>query len=225
MASPITYVKAADQQHMLFLFFPLKKSAKSEAVEKASHLQHLIMAHADAATAPGDLRASTGVHFFLFYHLSDGQNPGLPVPSFQTFPGKDLLVVQSIYDADFAPYISSFVNVPAIAQGLNGILMLMDENGIPGVDPKGPTSASFILANGGVEKNPAAFFCLLMRYNFADPTIPAATSSPKGQKYILGGTFPGLTIGKILQNYPNAAADWPFPPVEIEFAKSVKPTC
>jgi len=223
MASPVSYVKAADQQHMLFLFFPLKKSAQSEAVEKVNHLHHLIMANGDGE--PGDLRAATGVHFFLFYHLSDGQNPGLPVPSFQTFPGKDLLVVQSIYDADFAPYISSFVNVPAIAKGLNGILFLMDESGIPGVDPNGPTSANFILANGGVEKNPAAFFCLLMRYNFADPTIPAATKSSGKDKYILGGTFPGLTIGKILQNYPDADTIWPFPPVDIEFAKSVKPTC
>src|ERR1700733_4935322 len=138
MASPVTYVKAADQQHMLFLFFPLKKSAQSKAVEEVNQLYHHLMGHSAGATGPGDLRASTGVHFFLFYHLADGQNPGLPVPSFQSFPGKDLLVVQSIYDADFAPYISSFVNVPKIAKGLDSILGLMDETGIPGVDPDGP---------------------------------------------------------------------------------------
>jgi len=223
MASPITYVKAAEQQHMLFLFMPVKKAGLAQALTHAHELSHHITA---AAPAGGpDLRASTGVHFFLFYGLGDGQTPGLPVPSFQTFPGKNLLVVQSLYDADFAPYISSFVTVPAIAAGLNAILMAMDETGIPGVDPDGPTSAKFILANGGVEKNPAAFNCLLMRYNFADPTIPAAAKSSGHAKYTLGGTFPGLTIGKILQNYPDAETLWPFPPVTIEFAKSIKPNC
>lgn len=225
MASPVTYVKATDQQHMLFLFFPLKKGVHAEAAEKVNQLSHHIMAHSGAAAAgPGDLRAATGVHFFLFYLLGDGQNPGLPVPSFQTFPGKNLLVVQSIYDADFGPYISSFVNVPAIAEGLNNILSLMDETGIPGVDPDGPTSANYILSHGKVEANAEAFYCLLMRYNFADPTIPASTH-PTSPKYVLGGTFPGLTIGKILQHYPDAETLWPFPPVKIEFAKSVKPTC
>ena len=224
MASPVTYVKAADQQHMLFLFFPLKKAVHTEAVEKVHHLYHNLMAHGEAQSGP-DLRPSTGVHFFLFYLLPDGHNPGLPVPSFQSFPGKNLLVVQSLYDADFAPYISSFVNVPAIADGLNKILLLMDETGIPGVDPDGPTSANYILAHGGVEKNAAAFYCLLMRYNFADPTIPASTKASTTTKYILGGTFPGLTVGKILQNYPDAETLWPFPPGEIEFAKSIKPNC
>lgn len=224
MASPVTYVKATEQQHMLFLFFPVKNGAKEEALEKVSQLQHHIMAHSAAAAGP-DLRASTGVHFFFFYFLPDGHNPGLPVPSFQTFPGKHLLVVQSIYDADFAPYISSFVNVPAIAEGLDNILKIMDETGIPGVDPKGPNSAYAILKKGGVATDPAAFYCLLMRYNFADPTIPASTKSSLTNKYILGGTFPGLTVGKILQNYQDAETLWPFPPVEIEFAKSLKPNC
>ncbi len=222
--APITYVKATDQQHMLFLFFPVKHEAKAEALEKVSQLQHHIMARSAAESGP-DLRASTGVHFFMFYLLLDGHNPGLPVPSFQTFPGKHLLVVQSIYDADFAPYISSFVNVPAIAEGLDNILKIMDETGIPGVDPKGANSAYTILKNGGVAKDPAAFYCLLMRYNFADPTIPASIKSPLTNKYILGGTFPGLTVGKILQNYQDAESLWPSKPVEIEFGKSSKPNC
>jgi hypothetical protein len=218
------FVKATDQQHMLFLFFPIKKAHQAEAVEKVGELYHNIMAHAAAPSDP-DLRASTGVHFFLFYILPDGQNPGLPVPSFQTFPGKHLLVVQSIYDADFAPYISSFVNVPKIAQGLDSILGLMDETGIPGVDPDGPNSANTILAKDGVAKNAAAFYCLLMRYNFADPTIPASTQALPGKKYFLGGTFPGLTVGKILQNYPDADTLWPFPPVDLKFGESLKPNC
>jgi hypothetical protein len=222
MATPITYVKAAEQQHMLFLFLPVKKTGLTDALTSVHELHQQIQG---VPSAGPDLRASTGVHFFLFYGLGDGQTPGLPVPSFQTFPGKNLLVVQSLYDADFAPYISSFVNFPPIAAGLNEVLKAMDETGIPGVDPDGPTSAKFILANGGVVKNAAAFNCLLMRYNFADPTIPAAAKSPGPAKYTLGGTFPGLTIGKILEHYPDADTLWPFPPVDIEFAKSVKPTC
>jgi len=221
MSSPVTKVSAADEQHMLFLFFPLKKNTAKPALQHVHDLQHASKA---LLTAGPDPRALTGVHFFMFYHLPADTNPGLPVTSFQTMPGKDMLVVMSIYDADFAPYIGSFVNNPDIAKGLNLILSLMDETNIPGVDPNGPTSANYIMAHGGVVKNPAAFNCLLMRYNFADPTIAAGSSSPTN-KYNLGGTFPGLTIAKILQNYPDAETLWPLPAPTITFAPSFKPQC
>jgi hypothetical protein len=221
MASPITKISAAEQQHLLFLFLPIKAKKLAHALESVDNLQKAIKAL--PADGP-DLRAATGVHFFIFYSLANGKTPGLPVPSFQTMPGKDLLVVQSIYDADFAPYISSFVTNPFIAAGLNQILESMDESDIPGVDPNGPTSANFILANGKVEKNPDAFNCLLMRYNFGDPTLAASSNAP-GAKYTFGTNFPGLTIGKILKNYPDAKTIWPAPLGKIEFATSVKPIC
>jgi hypothetical protein len=163
----------------------------------------------------------------MFYPLPADTTPvpALPVPSFQTAKGKDLLVVLSIYDADFGPYISAFTSNPAIAAGLDLILSLMDESGI--VQPTDPTSAAFILKHGGVAKNNTAFFKLLMRYNFADPTIPGAAklppNTPANPKYQFGATFPGLTIGSILQNYPDAPQLWPLPPVDITFAKSTPP--
>jgi hypothetical protein len=104
---------------------------------------------------------------------------------------------------------------------------LMDETGIPGVDPNGPTSANFILKHGGVETNASAFYCMLMRYNLADPTQPASITPTPNAKYILGTNFPGLTVGKILQNYPNAQTLWPSPATEtpIGFGKSTSPVC
>ncbi|MGY4537124.1 hypothetical protein ACVW0P_001540 [Mucilaginibacter sp. UYNi724] len=217
---PIKSIPAAEQQHMLFLFMPLKKKTSPAVVSQAiSSLQTEIKNITDP-------RAATGVHFFMFYHLLDGQapQPGLPVTSFQTMPGKDLLVVQSLYDADFAPYISSFVTNPVIAWGLDQIVNAMDETGIfPASDP---TSAISIKENGGVAQNPEAFNCLLMRYNFADPTIPASAKIPADTKYkyTLGVTFPGLTVGKVLQNYPDAPALWPFPPADITYEQSTPPT-
>ncbi|MES2265656.1 MAG: hypothetical protein V4520_02770 [Bacteroidota bacterium] len=217
---PIQSVPAAEQQHMLLLFMPLKKQTPKEAVTKA-----LTSIQAEIKSL-SDMRANTGVHFFMFYHLLDGQKPqpALPVASFQTMPGKDLLVVQSLYDADFAPYISSFVTNELIAGALNGIVDAMDEDGIfPASDP---TSAFSISKGGGVAENPDAFNCLLMRYNFADPTIPASAIPPANtnNKYTLGFTFPGLTVGKILQNYPNAPVLWPFPPTNITYEPSTPPT-
>ena len=101
----------------------------------------------------------------------------------------------------------------------------MDETGI--VEDEDPTSAKNILANDGVVNNPAEFYCLLMRYNFADPTIPAVAAVPTGAKYkyLLNHTFPGLTIEKILDNYPNAAELWPADAPQIEYAESKKPIC
>ncbi|MFD0763326.1 hypothetical protein ACFQZI_00580 [Mucilaginibacter lutimaris] len=215
---PIKSIPAAEQQHMLLLFMPLKKQTPKETVTKALTSIQTEMKNLS------DMRAATGVHFFMFYHLLDGQNPGLPVTSFQTMPGKDMLVVQSLYDADFAPYISSFVTNPVIAWGLNQIVDAMDEDDI--VPASDPTSAVSIKENGGVAENPDAFNCLLMRYNFADPTIPASAKTPKGTnyKYVLGFTFPGMTVGKILQNYTDAPALWPFPPVDITYEASTPPT-
>ena len=208
---------------MLFLFFPLKKGSIN-AAQKAAH--EVFAPQTPKAGAGGaDPRVATGVHFFMFYGLPADTPSALPVPSFQTAPGKDLLVVLSLYDRDFVPYIGSFTSNPTIAAGLNGILSAMDESGI--VDPDDPTSAAFILQNGGVAKNNIGFCSLLMRYNFADPTIPAASkfpvNTPANPKYLLGATFPGLTVGHILANYPDAGTLWPNPGESIQFAPSAPP--
>lgn len=227
--APITSLAAPSEQHMLFLFFPLKKGTLPQALERAqaSFGAPLVPAASESVAGGVDPRAQTGVHFFMFYGLPAGTTPqpALPVPSFQTAPGKDLLVVMSLYDADFGPYISSFTSLPPIAQGLNGILTLMDESGI--VEPSDPSSAAFILAHGGVAKNNASFLKLLMRYNFSDPTVPAANvfpvNTPAHPKFLLGATFPGLTVGWILQNYPQAGSLWPLPAPAIQFAPSAPP--
>jgi hypothetical protein len=225
---PITKLSTAQQQHMLFLFFPLKKGTHETAAKTMQQI--LAPPPAPAADASGngiDPRVATGVHYFMFYHLGADQKPtpALPVPSFQTAPGKDLLVVISIYDRDFAPYISSFTSNPLIAFGLNEILKQMDESKI--VPDSDPTSAAYILAHGGVAQNNVAFFRLLMRYNFSDPTIPAANAfpvnTPPKPKFQLGATFPGLTVGAILQNYPQAEQLWPLPAPKITFAPSTPP--
>ncbi|WP_184543026.1 hypothetical protein [Mucilaginibacter sp. FT3.2] len=218
--SPIVELTPAEQQHLLFLFLPVKKGPAEHVNEAVTHLKNAFVLK---SAAGNDRRAATGVHFFLFYLLGHGQNAGLPIPSFQAKEDRGLLVVQAIYDADFAPYIGSFVEDDDIAKGLNTILFLMDETGI--IDPSDPTSAAFILENGGVQSNVSAFNCLLMRYNFADPTIPAATPALGGKKYLFGGTFPGLTVGKILQNYPAAPELWPSTPVPISFDESEQPVC
>jgi hypothetical protein len=202
---------------MLLLFLPVTKGlAGSLATETNKSLS--------AVTGP-DLRAATGVHFFMFYGVPDGAASTLPVPTFKSVAGKDAFVILSIYDAPFTPYISAFTSVPAIAAGLDFVLQAMDESGI--IAPTEPTSAAFILKNGGVFKNSASFIKLLMRYNFADPTIPAATgasaiANPQAHpKYFLGATFPGLTVGSILQSYPQAAALWPLPSPQITYIDSV----
>lgn len=210
---------------MLFLFLPITKGTWKTALAGVHELQKQALQVSD----PGpDLRASTGVHFFLFYALPANTRPALNVTSFQTEQDKDLLVVQAIYDADFAPYIGSFVQQPTIAAGLDLIVELLDESNIPGIDPNGPNSANFIKDKGGVASNPDAFNCLLMNYNFANPVVPgAAYIDPKAIKNpIFGATFPGLTVGKILQYYPNANQLWPFPPAKnVVFGKSIQPQC
>jgi hypothetical protein len=222
MASPITNVPVGEQQHLLFLFIPLKKGTVHEAIKKVEELKHLSKASNESSADP---RPDTGVHFFMIYGQADGQpTKGIPVPGFQSFPGKDVLVVMSLYDNDFAPYIKSFFAIPAVVTGLNGLLYLMDESGIPGLNPEDPSTAINIAKNGGVVKNANPFYCMLMRYNFADPTL-AAGSSAAGAKYTLGATFPGLTVGKILNNYPDAKQLWPFPPVAINFQQSTAPKC
>jgi hypothetical protein len=226
MSTPVTAVSAAEQQHLLLLFVPLKKGTVARAAEAAKVLQ----------TPPGtppDIRAATGVHFFMIYPLADGTAPvpALPVTSFKTMPGKDLLVVMSIYDAEFAPYIGAFVADKTIAAGLNLILELSDESGI--VPDTDPTSANYILAHGKVQKNADAFNCFLMRYNFGDPTMAAGSHTNTDKhakpgtppKYTFGTNFPGLTVGKVLANYANAKTLWPFPLGPIKFEPTSKPTC
>lgn len=237
---PITSLAAPAEQHMLFLFFPLKKGTLKEAVEHAQAAFAAPPAPAakvKGASADGpDPRVVTGVHFFMFYGLpaNTEPQPKLPVPSFQTAKDKDLLVVVSIYDGDFFDYIQSFTTNPSIAFGLNGILSKMDETDL--VDPDSPTSAQSILKDwkplplpgtGGVATHTDDFVKLLMRYNFADPTVPAANvfpvNTPEHAKYLLGATFPGLTVGWILQNYPQAGALWPLPAPKITFEPSTPP--
>jgi hypothetical protein len=211
-ADPITSLQPPQQQHMLLLFLPVQKGLVAELAKATNGA---IAAKNDAP----DLRAATGVHFFMIYGLPDGSQPALPpVPTFTTAKGKDLLVVLSIYDAPFRPYIGAFTKYEAIAKALDNVLRALDETGI--ITPDKPTSADFILKHGGVFKNTEAFVQLLMRYNFADPAIPAATGAgivPAGAKYFLGGTFPGMTVGSILQNYRDAASLWPATAVPIKF--------
>jgi len=222
MATPITNVPVGDEQHLLFLFVPITKGLLGKATKEVEHIKSLVKTHAETAVDP---RPATGVHFFMIYPQADGHaTPGIPVPGFQSFPGKDVLVVMSLYDNDFAPYISAFFTIPAVVTGLTNLLHIMDESGIPGLNPSDPSTAANIIKNGGVVKNASAFYCLLMRYNFADPTLAAGSSTP-GAKYVLGATFPGLTVGKILNNYPDAKELWPFPPVAINFQKSTAPKC
>jgi hypothetical protein len=229
-SNAIKYVGTADQQHMLFLFLPIKKELFKQALE-AVHLLH--QAVKTAANDPDpDMRAQTGVHFFMFYAVPAGSKSKLPVTTFQPMPGKDLLVVQAIYDAEFTDYIGAFVQQEAIANGLNSIVSMMDESDIPGIDADGPNSANYIKGNGWVQSNPDAFNCLLMNYNFADPTAAgkAHVTLAELTNPLFGATFPGLSVSNILTNYSvngvTGVELWPFPPAtDVEFAQSSKPDC
>jgi hypothetical protein len=240
--SPITNLTAPQEQHMLFLFLPLKHGAPPPLQSEALAALHGLFSGQNAAGdgAPSLSRTATGVHFFMAYALAAGATPGPPppFPTFQVPPPnpetnapRDLAVVLSIYDDDFGPYIAAFTSNPIFAAVLdNGLLKNLDETGF--VDPNDPTSAANILNNGGTFSNPDAFVALLMRYNWADPTIPAATSpahiaNPNPSwKYFLGATFPGLTVGNILNTstgYPSADQLWPDQAVQITYAPSTPP--
>lgn len=236
---PITDLIQAQQQHLLMLFLPLKSRHAETAL---ASLNGMLDSTGQGTGQGTDSRPSTGVHFFMFYPMAACTPSPIVVPTFQAAPGvpggkaRDLLVVMSIYDADFEPYIGSFLEDDNIVKGLNGILSLLDEEGLVAKDD--PTSAANILANCGVKKNGPAFFKLLMRYNFADPTIPGigpggiANPRPIPPRYFLGATFPGLTVGKILDpktGYPDAALLWPAPgatppPPAITYEPSVPPS-
>ncbi|MCV9927964.1 hypothetical protein OIU83_09885 [Flavobacterium sp. LS1R49] len=222
MSTPqVITVPITDQQHLLFLFIPLKKGMLAQAMIAAEKVKE---AAKSVAPPVGDPRKTTGVHYFTIYAQADGQpTPGIPVPGFQSYPGKDVLVVMSIYDGQFDAYISAFFEIDEVVKGLNGLLLLMDETGIPGVDPTGLTSA-YHIAKQGVKKNALAFYCLLMRYNFGDPILSAGD---KGGKYVFGTNFPGLTVAKIIDNYPKAGETWPptAGQVSYDFPKSQKPNC
>lgn len=223
MATPeVITVPITDQQHLLFLFIPLRKGT----VPKALAAAEVVKEAAKSAAAPtGDLRKTTGVHYFTIYGQADGQaTAGIPVPGFQSFPGKDVLVVMSLYDGQFDAYIDAFFEIDDVVKGLNLLLAFMDEEGIPGVDPNGRTSAKHIIKMEGVKKNAKAFYCLLMRYNFGDPTLSAGE---KKGKYVFGTNFPGLTVAKIIDNYPDAGKLWPAVPDQVSyvFPKSLKPDC
>lgn len=223
MSTPeVITVPITDQQHLLFLFVPLKKGMLGEAMAAAEKVKE---AAKTVAVTAGDPRKTTGVHYFTIYAQKDGQaTPGIPVPGFQSFPGKDVLVVMSIYDGQFDAYISAFFEIKEVVDGLNGLMLLMDESNIPGVDANGKTSANYIAKMGGVKKNALAFYCLLMRYNFGDPVLSAGD---KGGKYVFGTNFPGLTVAKIIDNYPDADKLWPpvAGQVSYDFPKSQKPDC
>ena len=223
---PVNRVIAADQQHMLLLFLPLLNGKKLEALAAAAKAfgpQVTPPAPAPKAASGQDPRALTGVHFFMIHHMPAGSASlpmpikGASVPTFQTLPDKDLMVVLSIYDADFSPYISAFFNIPQVVAGLDALMHVIDESGL--VDPKDPSSAISI-AKSGIVKRSGEFLKLLRRYNFADGTIPAATQPPDSTakpKYFLGGTFPGLTVAKLLANYPNLSELYPVTGSTIKF--------
>ena len=230
---PITQLSAPEEQHLLLLFLPLRTGTPSSAV-----VPSLNTLFSGKALDGPDPRYSTGVHFYMTYAQTAGEKtpgPPPPFPAFQLPPPnpetnapRDLAVVLSIYDADFAPYIEAFTTDPGFAATLDATLLVsLDETGF--VSPDDPTSAAWILANGGVFNNQDAFLALLMRYNWADPTIPAATTASAiaqpnpDWKYFLGATFPGQTAGLLLDNYPNAAQLWPNPGVTIDYAPSAAP--
>jgi hypothetical protein len=215
-------IPITDQQHLLFLFVPLKKGKHAEAAATVEKLKEDAKALKAAADQP-DLRKATGVHYFMIYPQADGTStPGIPVPGFTSFPGKDVLVVMSIYDGQFDAYIDAFFASPTIVFGLNHLMSIMDESGLPPFDPT--TSAKYISENEGVVQNAAAFFCLLMRYNFGDPVLSAGAG---GGKYVFGTNFPGLTVAKVIDNYPGAAGLWPPTPGEVTytFPAAQKPDC
>ncbi len=216
---PITKIPASNQQHMLLLFLPML-AAKTTEAEAAFHR----LFAAAAAPAPNDNRALTGVHFFMIYPMRADAKSRIVVPTFTAAPPgahgkKDLLVVLSIYDADFVPYISAFLADPVIVYALNKIVEGLDESGI--VPDSDTSSAVYIRDHKGVANNSTGFIKLLMRYNFADPTIPAVgpggmENPPKPPQppfaYTLAATFPGLTVGMMLKpitGYPNALQLWP----------------
>lgn len=204
--SPLAPLPADKRQHMLLLFLPLKKDVFSKLSEQRENEN----------SKPLDLRATTGVHFAMFHYVPEGAPSFLPVPTFQSAPGKDLLIALALYDADFEPYISAFTVHPAIAQQLDLLLSALDETGIVADDD--PTSAASILARGGVEQNNEQLIQLLLRYNFGDPNLSGAAGDALilpsgGQRYSFHATFPGLTVGDVIDNYPNAGKLWPWPPV------------
>jgi len=201
-ANPIPPEK---RQHMLLFFLPLRKGALLELLKQPENKRQPLQ----------DVRATTGVHFAMFQYVPDGAPSFLPVPTFQAAPGKDLLLALSIYDADFTPYISAFTGNDVIAEQLDNVLKIMDETGI--VADNDPTSAVSILKKGGVAQNNEQFVQLLMRYNFGDPTLSGSTGTldlapAEGRRYSFHAVFPGLTVGDVIANYPNADKLWP-PPV------------
>ncbi len=231
--APITSIIKAEEQHMLLLFLPIKSGLPVD-IGSFNDVMH-------GKAGANDSRPSTGVHYFMFSVIPAGVPSPIAVPTFTPAPAnggppKSLLVVLSIYDADFEPYIGSFLSDPTIVKGLNGTLALMDETGI--IDDSDPTSAAAILSSGGVAKNASNLFSLLMRYNFADPTIPAVgpagmTNPPSTPfRYLLGANFPGLTVAKLLDpknGYPGAAELWPAPgsvpgPQKIYYEPSTPPS-
>ena len=201
-----TPLPADKQQHMLLLFLPIRKNAFAEiAAERDS-----------SSTPPPDNRAATGVHFAMFHYVPEGAPSFLPVPTFQSAPGKDLLVGLSIYDGDFRPYISAFTGDRDIASQLDDVLKILDETGI--VSDKDHSSAAYIRTHGGVAQNNEEFIQLLMRYNFGDPTLAGTTGTldlvPEAdRRYAFHAVFHGLTVGDVINNYPQADKLWPWPPV------------
>jgi len=224
---PILKIAKPREQHMLLLFVPLTKpKADAPAHQGVDSFQDLF-----TNVSQPDPRAFTGVHFSMFYLMKEGEPSRIAVPTFVPAKGKNLLVALAIYDGDFEPYIGAFLTDPKTVVGLNALLAFMDESGI--IEPTDPTSAQFILAHGGVQQNSVAFYQLLMRYNFADPTIPAIgpggmQNPPAKLPYLLGATFPGLSVGMFLKpegGYPNAHQLWPAPgtATAIYYEPSVPP--
>ena len=223
--APVARVIAADQQHLLLLFIPLINGKNMEALGAAIQAFGTQRTGTVSPLPEGtDPRPLTGVHFFMIHIMPAGSASlpmpiaGASVPMFQTAGDKDMLLVMSIYDGDFGPYIGAFFSLPPVVDGLNRLMFLMDESGL--VEPTDPSSAISIRENGGVVENSDEFLTLLRRYNFADGQLPGAlgpVNTPAKPKYFLGATFPGLTIGKLLSNYPKLDQLYPISGPAIKF--------
>src|SRR5258708_6306006 len=116
--APKTKVPKTQEQHMLLLFVPLDSTKLPKHGVK--ELEQIF-----ASSVATDDRAATGVHFFMTHIMRPGDPSRIVVPTFQPAPTgpngvpKAVLVVLSIYDSDFEPYISAFFADPKIVAGLN----------------------------------------------------------------------------------------------------------
>src|SRR3954462_13028500 len=114
MPDPIVKVAAPDEQHLLFLGLPIVFKPNTDPT---TAVMALLGGGGGGDATGGDPRPATGVHFFMVYVLVAGMPQPIPppFPMFQLPPvnpetnePRHMLVVMSLYDADFGPYIGAF---------------------------------------------------------------------------------------------------------------------